>query len=35
MPYNPEKNEVAERKNRSIIEVSRAMLHDKKLPKFL
>jgi transposase InsO family protein len=34
-PYTPEQNGVAERKNRTIIEVVRAMLHDQGLPKFL
>jgi len=33
--YTPEQNGVAERKNRSIIEASRAMLHDHSLSKFL
>ena len=33
--YTPEKNGVFERKNRSIIEVTRAMLHDQRLPKLL
>ena len=27
-PYNPQQNGVAERKNRTIMEVARAMLHD-------
>lgn len=35
MPYNPEQNGVVERKNRSIVEVSRDMHHDQKLSKFL
>ena len=35
MPYTLEQNGVAHRKNRSIMEVARAMLHDQKLPKFL
>lgn len=35
LPYNPKHNGVTKRKNRSIVEVSRAMLHDKKLLKFL
>jgi len=34
-PYTPEQNGVAERKNRTIMEVVRAMLHDQRLPKFL
>eukprot|EP00253_Pinus_taeda_P025599 PITA_25599 len=33
--YTPEKNGVVERKNRSIIEATHAMLHDQGLPKFL
>lgn len=33
--YTPEKNGVAERKNRSIIEATCAMLHDQSLAKFL
>jgi len=33
--YTPEQNSVAERKNRSIVEATRAMLHDQSLPKFL
>lgn len=35
MPYNPQQNGVAERKNRTIMEVVKAMLHDQKLPKFV
>lgn len=35
VPYNPEQNGVAERKNRSIEESVKAMLHDQDLPKFL
>lgn len=35
MPYTPEQNGVVERKNRSIIEVACAKLHDQKLLKFL
>ena len=34
-PYTPAQNGVAERKNRTIMEVVRAMLHDQGLPKFL
>jgi len=34
-PYTPEQNGVAERKNRTIMEAVRAMLHDQSLPKFL
>ena len=31
-PYNPQQNAVAERKNRTIMETTRAMLHDQDLP---
>jgi transposase InsO family protein len=31
-PFNPEQNGVAERKNRTIIKVDKAMLHDQDLP---
>ena len=31
-PHNPQQNEVAERKNRTIVGVARAMLHDQGLP---
>ena len=34
-PYNPEQNGVAERKNRTIVEATRAMLYDQDMPKFL
>jgi len=33
--YTPEQNGVAQRKNHSIVETTRAMLHDQILPKFL
>jgi len=33
--YTPEQNGVAEKKNRTIIEATRAMLHDQGLPMFL
>ena len=33
--YTPEQNGVAQRKNRTIVEVVRAMLCDQGLPKFL
>ena len=33
--YTPEQNGVAKRKNRTILEVARAMLYDQGLPKFL
>ena len=32
--YTPEQNGVAERKNRSVVEVAWAMLEEKSLPKF-
>jgi hypothetical protein len=35
VPYNPQQNNIAERKNRSIVEDSKAMIHDKDLPMFL
>jgi len=34
-PYNPEQNGVAKRKNRTIVEVARAMMYDHDMPKFL
>eukprot|EP00253_Pinus_taeda_P008378 PITA_08378 len=34
-PHNPQKNGVAERKNRSIVGATRAMLHDQCLPLHL
>ncbi|RDX95194.1 hypothetical protein CR513_22319, partial [Mucuna pruriens] len=34
-PYTPQQNGVNERKNRSIIEMARCMLHQKELPKKL
>ena len=35
IPYNPQQNMVAERKNRSIRGAAKAMLHDQGLPLFL
>eukprot|EP00253_Pinus_taeda_P020612 PITA_20612 len=35
VPYNPQQNRVVERKNRSIVGATKAMLHDKGLPLFL
>jgi len=32
-PYNPQQNGVSERKNRTIMEMVRCMLHEKGLPK--
>lgn len=32
-PYSPQQNGVAERKNRTIMEMARCLLHDKGLPK--
>ena len=35
IPYTPQQNGVAERKNRAIIGAARAMIHDQGLPLFL
>jgi transposase InsO family protein len=35
VPYNPQQNGVAERKNRTIVGATRAMIHDQGLPLFL
>jgi transposase InsO family protein len=35
VPYNPQQNGVAERKNRTIIEATKAMIHDRNLPMIL
>jgi hypothetical protein len=35
VPHNPQQNGVAERKNRSIVERAKAMIHDQHLPMFL
>lgn len=35
VPYTPEQNGVAERKNRMIMEATHAMIYDQSLPKFL
>ena len=34
-PYTPQQNGVAERKNRSIMEAVKAMIHDQDLPMYL
>ena len=34
-PYNPQRNGVAERKSRTIMEAVKAMLHDQDLPMHL
>ena len=35
VPYNPQQNGVAERKNRTIAEATKAMIHDQNLPMIL
>lgn len=35
MPYNPQQNGVAERKNKAIIGVAKVMIHDQDLSMFL
>jgi transposase InsO family protein len=35
VPYNPQQNGVAERKNRSIVEATKVMIHDENLPMIL
>ncbi|XP_059065079.1 uncharacterized protein LOC131857063 [Cryptomeria japonica] len=35
VPYNPQQNGVAERKNRTIVEAAKAMIHDQDLQIFL
>lgn len=35
IPYNPEQNKVAKRKNRAIVGAAWAMMHDQGLPLFL
>eukprot|EP00253_Pinus_taeda_P007311 PITA_07311 len=35
VPYTPEQNGIAKRKNQTIMEATHAMLHDQNLPKFL
>ena len=35
IPYNPNQNGVAERKNRSIMEFLKSIIHDQDLPMYL
>jgi hypothetical protein len=35
VPHNPQHNGVVERKNKSIVEIVKAMIHDQHLPMFL
>jgi hypothetical protein len=35
IPYNPQQNGVVERKNRTIIETTKAMIHDQNLPMIM
>jgi transposase InsO family protein len=35
VPYNPQQNGVAERKNRTIIEATKVMIHDQNVPMIL
>jgi hypothetical protein len=35
VPYNPQQNGVAERKNRAITGAARSMLHDQSFPLYL
>jgi transposase InsO family protein len=35
VPYNPQQNGVAERKNRPVVEAAKAMILDQSLPMFL
>ena len=35
IPYNPQQNGLEERKNRSIMEVVKSMIHDQYLPMYL
>ena len=34
-PYNPQQNGIAERKNKTIMEATKVMLHDQDLPMHL
>jgi transposase InsO family protein len=35
VPYNPQQNGVAERKNKSIVEATKAMIHDQNFPMIM
>lgn len=35
VPYKPQQNGVAKRKNKTIMEATKSMIHDQKLPMFL
>ena len=35
VPYNPQQNGVAERKNQTVVEATKAMIHDQSLSMFL
>ena len=35
VPYNPQQNRVDERKNITVVEAAKAMIHDQSLPMFL
>ena len=35
VPFNPQQNGVAKRKNRTVVEASKAMIPDQSLPMFL
>jgi hypothetical protein len=35
IPYNPQQNEVVERKNKTIIEANKVMIHDQNIPMIL
>ena len=35
IPYNPKKNGATQRKNRAIVGLAKAMIHDQDMPMFL
>ena len=35
VPYSPQQNGVAKRKNRTVVEAAKSMIHDQSLPMFL